>query len=95
MGLGVPFNIASYALLTHMIAHVTGLKPGDFVHTMGDTHIYLNHVEPLKEQLERTPRPFPKLVIKRQVKNIEDFRYEDFEIVGYNPYPKIKMEMAV
>jgi len=95
MGLGVPFNIASYALLTHMIAHVTGLKPGDFVHTMGDTHIYLNHVEPLKEQLERTPRPFPKLVIKRQVQDIEDFRYEDFEIVGYNPYPKIKMEMAV
>ncbi|KAH8352338.1 hypothetical protein KR084_003496 [Drosophila pseudotakahashii] len=95
MGLGVPFNIASYALLTHMIAHVTGLKPGDFVHTMGDTHVYLNHVEPLKEQLERTPRPFPKLVIKRQVEDIEDFRFEDFEIVGYNPYPKIKMEMAV
>ncbi|XP_050741587.1 thymidylate synthase [Drosophila biarmipes] len=95
MGLGVPFNIASYALLTHMIAHVTGLKPGDFVHTMGDTHVYLNHVEPLREQLERTPRPFPKLVIKRQVQDIEDFRYEDFEIVGYNPYPKIKMDMAV
>ncbi|XP_017116886.1 thymidylate synthase [Drosophila elegans] len=95
MGLGVPFNIASYALLTHMIAHVTGLKPGDFVHTMGDTHVYLNHVEPLKEQLERTPRPFPKLLIKRQVQDIEDFRFEDFEIVDYNPYPKIKMEMAV
>ncbi|XP_017004080.2 thymidylate synthase [Drosophila takahashii] len=95
MGLGVPFNIASYALLTHMIAHVTGLKPGDFVHTMGDTHVYLNHVEPLREQLERKPRPFPKLVIKRQVQDIEDFRFEDFEIVGYNPYPKIKMEMAV
>ncbi|XP_033157481.1 thymidylate synthase [Drosophila mauritiana] len=95
MGLGVPFNIASYALLTHMIAHVTGLKPGDFVHTMGDTHVYLNHVEPLKEQLERTPRPFPKLIIKRQVQDIEDFRFEDFEIVDYNPHPKIKMEMAV
>ncbi|XP_017075921.1 thymidylate synthase [Drosophila eugracilis] len=95
MGLGVPFNIASYALLTYMIAHVTGLKPGDFVHTMGDTHVYLNHVEPLKEQLERTPRPFPKMVIKRQVKDIEDFRFEDFEVVDYNPYPKIKMDMAV
>ncbi|KAH8323512.1 hypothetical protein KR067_012302 [Drosophila pandora] len=95
MGLGVPFNIASYALLTYMIAHVTGLKPGDFVHTMGDTHVYLNHVEPLQEQLEREPRPFPKLVIKRQVQDIEDFRYEDFEIVDYNPYPKIKMDMAI
>ncbi|EDV57554.1 thymidylate synthase [Drosophila erecta] len=95
MGLGVPFNIASYALLTYMIAHVTGLKPGDFVHTMGDTHVYLNHVEPLKEQLKRTPRPFPKLNIKRQVQDIDDFRFEDFEIVDYNPYPKIKMDMAV
>ncbi|KAH8334585.1 hypothetical protein KR059_011768 [Drosophila kikkawai] len=95
MGLGVPFNIASYALLTHMIAHVTGLKPGDFVHTMGDAHVYLNHVDPLKEQLQRTPRPFPKLVIKRKVQDIEDFRFEDFEIVDYNPYPKIQMEMAV
>ncbi|BFF94254.1 thymidylate synthase [Drosophila madeirensis] len=95
MGLGVPFNIASYALLTHMIAHVTGLKTGDFVHTMGDAHVYLNHVEPLKEQLERKPRPFPKLHIKRKVENIEDFRYEDFEVIGYDPYPKIKMDMAV
>ncbi|KAH8251190.1 hypothetical protein KR032_002240, partial [Drosophila birchii] len=95
MGLGVPFNIASYALLTYMIAHVTGLRPGDFVHTMGDTHVYLNHVDPLKEQLQRTPRPFPKLVIKRKVQDIEDFRFEDFEIVDYNPYPKIQMEMAV
>ncbi|XP_022226006.2 thymidylate synthase [Drosophila obscura] len=95
MGLGVPFNIASYALLTHMIAHVTGLKTGDFVHTMGDTHVYLNHVDPLKEQLERKPRPFPKLKIKRKVENIEEFRYEDFEVIGYDPYPKIKMDMAV
>ncbi|XP_034670125.1 thymidylate synthase [Drosophila subobscura] len=95
MGLGVPFNIASYALLTHMIAHVTGLKTGDFVHTMGDAHVYLNHVEPLKEQLERKPRPFPKLHIKRKVEDIEDFRYEDFEVIGYDPYPKIKMDMAV
>ncbi|XP_037937323.1 thymidylate synthase [Teleopsis dalmanni] len=95
MGLGVPFNIASYALLTHMIAHVTGLKPGCFVHTMGDTHVYKNHVEPLKEQLKRIPRAFPKLLIKREVKSIEDFTFDDFEIIGYNPYPKIQMEMAV
>ncbi|KAK3774805.1 hypothetical protein RRG08_034894 [Elysia crispata] len=95
MGLGVPFNIASYALLTVMIAHITGLKPGDFVHTMGDAHVYVNHIGPLKEQLKRKPRPFPKLVIKRQVTDIEDFKAEDFEIVGYKPYPKIKMEMAV
>ncbi|KAH8377829.1 hypothetical protein KR093_007265 [Drosophila rubida] len=95
MGLGVPFNIASYALLTYMIAHVTGLKPGDFVHTMGDCHVYLNHVDPLQQQLERQPRPFPKLNIKRQVTNIEDFRYEDFEIVGYDPHNKIQMDMAV
>lgn len=95
MGLGVPFNIASYALLTYMIAHVTNLKPGDFIHTLGDTHVYLNHVEPLKAQLERTPRPFPQLNFKRQVANIDDFTFEDLEIVGYDPYPSIKMEMAV
>lgn len=95
MGLGVPFNIASYALLTYMIAHVTDLKPGDFIHTFGDTHIYLNHVEPLKEQLGRKPRPFPKLNIKRRVTNIDDFKIDDLEIIGYEPYPTIKMEMAV
>jgi len=95
MGLGVPFNIASYALLTYMIAHVTGLKTGDFIHTLGDTHVYLNHVEPLKEQLTRKPRPFPQLKFKRQVENIDDFTFEDLEIVGYDPYPTIKMEMAV
>lgn len=95
MGLGVPFNIASYALLTYMIAHITGLKPGDFVHSLGDTHVYLNHIEPLQEQLKRKPRKFPKLVIKRQVEDIEDFKFDDFEIVDYNPYPKIHMEMAV
>lgn len=78
MGLGVPFNIASYALLTYMIAHVTNLKPGDFIHTLGDTHVYLNHVEPLKEQLERKPRPFPQLKIKREITDIDDFRFEDF-----------------
>ncbi|XP_067634543.1 thymidylate synthase [Eurosta solidaginis] len=95
MGLGVPFNIASYALLTYMIAHVTGLCPGDLVHTLGDTHVYNSHIEPLKEQLTRKPRTFPKLIIRRNVKNIDDFIFDDFEIVGYKPYPKIDMEMAV
>ncbi|CRL04633.1 CLUMA_CG017702, isoform A [Clunio marinus] len=95
MGLGVPFNIASYALLTYMIAHVTNLKIGDFIHTLGDAHVYLNHIEPLKAQIERVPRPFPQLKIKRQVENIDDFKFEDFEIIGYDPYPTIKMEMAV
>lgn len=95
MGLGVPFNIASYALLTYMIAHITGLKPGEFVHTLGDSHVYLNHIEALKEQITRKPRHFPKLVIKRNVSNIEDFKIEDFEIIGYNPHPKLTMPMAV
>jgi len=95
MGLGVPFNIASYALLTHMIAHVTGLKAGEFVHTLGDAHVYLNHVEPLKEQLEREPKPFPKLIIKRKIENIEDFTIDDIEVQDYNPHPKIAMAMAV
>ncbi|XP_065746087.1 thymidylate synthase isoform X2 [Phocoena phocoena] len=95
MGLGVPFNIASYALLTYMIAHITGLKPGDFVHTLGDAHIYLNHIEPLKIQLQREPRAFPKLKILRKVEKIDDFKAEDFQIEGYNPHPTIKMEMAV
>ncbi|XP_008394916.1 thymidylate synthase isoform X2 [Poecilia reticulata] len=95
MGLGVPFNIASYALLTYMIAHITGLKPGDFVHTLGDAHVYLNHVEPLKAQLQREIRPFPTLKIKRQVESINDFQAEDFEICCYDPHPTIKMQMAV
>lgn len=95
MGLGVPFNIASYALLTYMIAHVTNLKPGDFVHTLGDAHVYSTHVEPLQEQLQRTPRPFPTFQFKRQVDRIEDFTFDDFLVENYNPYPKINMEMAV
>uniref|UniRef100_A0A0B6Y8R4 Thymidylate synthase n=1 Tax=Arion vulgaris TaxID=1028688 RepID=A0A0B6Y8R4_9EUPU len=95
MGLGVPFNIASYALLTCMIAHVTQLKPGDFVHSLGDAHVYVNHEGPLREQLDRYPRPFPRLIIKREVKDIEDFQVDDFEITGYKPHPKIKMDMAV
>ncbi|EEC20163.1 putative dihydrofolate reductase-thymidylate synthase [Ixodes scapularis] len=95
MGLGVPFNIASYALLTHMMAKVTGKRPGEFVHNLGDAHIYLNHVESVKQQLEREPRPFPKLRIRRDVTDIFDFRCDDFELIDYNPYPKIKMEMSV
>lgn len=95
LGLGVPFNIASYALLTYMIAHICHLKPGDFVHTLGDAHVYLNHIEPLKEQLQRMPRPFPQLEIRRQVTNIDDFKFEDFIIHDYKPHPKIQMDMAV
>jgi len=98
MGLGVPFNIASYALLTHMIAKVTGRKPGDFVHTIGDAHIYLNHVDALMEQLERKPRAFPVLKFKDNGKaydDIDGFAFEDFEVVGYKPHATIKMKMAV
>jgi thymidylate synthase len=93
--LGVPFNIASYALLVHMVAEVTGLKVGDFVHTLGDAHLYLNHLDQADLQLKRTPKPMPKLVIKRQVSNIEDFRYEDFEIAGYAPDAAISAPVAV
>ena len=92
MGLGVPFNIASYSLLTHMIAQQTGLKPGEFVYTIGDAHVYLNHVDALEEQLLREPRPFPILRIKRDnVADIEDYQYEDFELINYNPHAKIVM----
>lgn len=93
--LGVPFNIASYALLTHMVAHVTGLEVGDFVHTLGDAHIYHNHLEQVKLQLTRETRPLPTLNILRDVSSIEDFRFEDFEIVGYYPHPHIKGEVSV
>ena len=97
MGLGVPFNIASYSLLTIMMAKVCGLKPGRFTHFMGDTHVYRNHVEPLKEQLARTPKPFPTLRVKERegIKTIDDFEPADFELIGYNPHGKISMEMAV
>ncbi|KYQ57000.1 Bifunctional dihydrofolate reductase-thymidylate synthase [Trachymyrmex zeteki] len=95
MGLGVPFNIASYSLLTYMIAHVTGLKPGEFVHTMGDCHVYVNHISALKEQVKREPREFPKLKIIREVKDIDDFIAEDFKLIDYNPYSKLYMKMAV
>ncbi len=95
MFLGVPFNIASYALLQAMLAHVTGYEPGDFVHTMGDAHIYSNHVEQVKLQLSREPRPLPQLRIKREVSSIFDFKYEDFEFVDYDPHPAIKAPVAV
>jgi dihydrofolate reductase/thymidylate synthase len=95
MGLGVPFNIASYSLLTCMIAQVCDLKPGDFVHVLGDAHVYANHVEPLKTQLKNEPRPFPQLKINPDVKDIDGFKFEDFEIIGYDPCPKIEMKMAV
>lgn len=95
MGLGVPFNIASYSLLTYMLAHITNLKPGEFVHTMGDCHLYLNHISALKEQLERVPKPFPRLYIARKVDNIDDFTADDFQLDGYNPHARIFMPMAV
>mmetsp|Transcript_35826 Transcript_35826/g.106922 ORF Transcript_35826/g.106922 Transcript_35826/m.106922 type:complete len:118 (+) Transcript_35826:157-510(+) len=110
MGLGVPFNIASYALLTHMIARVTGRKPGEFVHTIGDAHVYVNHVDALRVQLERMPRAFPTLEIRNKERmggegedkeegcggcGIDGFVYEDFEVVGYRPHKTIKMKMAV
>ncbi len=93
--LGVPFNIASYALLTLMVAQVTGLQPGDFVHTFGDVHIYSNHIEQVKLQLTREPFPLPQMKINPEIKNIFDFKFEDFELIGYQAHPHIKGEVAV
>mgnify|MGYP001601220473 CR=1 FL=1 len=93
--LGVPFNIASYALFTQMVAQVVGFKPGEFVHTFGDVHIYSNHMSQVKEQLKRVPRKFPKMKINPKIKNIDDFKLEDFTLENYNPYPPIKGEVTV
>jgi thymidylate synthase len=93
--LGVPFNIASYALLTRMVAQVSGLKPGEFVHTFGDAHLYRNHFEQARLQLERTPRPLPRLHINPEVRDLFAFRYEDFKLEGYDPYPHIPAEVAI
>jgi thymidylate synthase len=93
--LGVPFNIASYALLTMMVAQVTSLTPGDFVHTFGDAHLYLNHIEQAKLQLTREHKPLPKMILNQSIKNIFDFKFEDFELVGYDPHPHIKAEVSV
>jgi thymidylate synthase len=93
--LGVPFNIASYALLTLMVAQVTGLRPGDFVHTLGDAHLYLNHFEQAREQLARAPNAFPRLRLNPAVRDLFDFRYEDFTLEGYEPHPAIRAPIAV
>jgi thymidylate synthase len=93
--LGVPFNIASYALLTMMVAQVCGLRPGEFIHTFGDLHLYANHIEQAKLQLAREPRPLPQMKLNPAVKQIDAFRFEDFELVGYDPHPPIKAPIAV
>lgn len=99
MGLGVPFNIASYALLTRMIAQIVDMDCGEFIHVMGDCHIYLDHIDALKEQLTRQPKDFPQLIIDEErlknIKTIDDFKFSDFKIENYNPYPPIKMKMSV
>jgi thymidylate synthase len=93
--LGVPFNIASYALLTMMVAQVTGLQPGDFVHTFGDTHIYNNHLDQVRTQLAREPFPLPKMKINPEVKSIFEFQYSDFELINYQAHPHIKGDVSV
>ena len=91
----MPFNIASYALLTMMIAQVCDLQPGEFIHTLGDAHLYLNHLDQARLQLTRAPRPLPQMMINPEVKSIFDFKYEDFRLEGYDPYPTIKADISV
>ena len=91
----MPFNIASYALLTMMMAQVTGLKPGEFIHTFGDAHLYLNHIDQAEEQLTRRPRALPRMELNPKIRSIFDFTYDDFKLVGYDPHPAIKAEVAV
>ena len=93
--LGVPFNIASYALLLMMVAQVCGLEAGEFIHTLGDAHIYNNHFEQVREQLSRTPRALPKMILNPEIRNIEDFRFEDFTLEGYDPMPHIAGKVSV
>jgi thymidylate synthase len=93
--LGVPFNIASYSLLTIILANILGLEPGEFVHTFGDVHIYENHIPQVKEQLKRKPKPFPRIKIKRKIRSIDDFKVEDIELLDYDPYPMLKAELTV
>ena len=93
--LGVPFNIASYALLTMMVAQVCGLQPGEFIHTFGDLHIYRDHLEQVQTLLAREPRPLPKMTLNPEIKEIDDFRYEDFHLEGYDPHPVIKAKVSV
>jgi thymidylate synthase len=93
--LGVPFNIASYSLLLLMVSQIVGIKPGEFIHTFGDVHIYSNHIDQIKKQLKRKPRPFPKVKLNQKVKNIDDFKFEDISLENYNPYPPIKAEVTV
>ena len=93
--IGLPFNIASYALLTMMIAQVCDLQPGDFVHTSGDAHLYLNHIVQARLQLSREPRPLPRMIVSPDVKSIFDFKFEDFRLAGYDPHPHIRAEVSV